>query len=113
MFLLDTNVVSAARRLHKQESAFQAFMRKFRPQDASLSAITIMEIQFGIQIAQPRDPAFAAELDRWLNGELGRFVPHDHRRRRDLLAGLPRQRAFGSFQFVAFTAASAASRFFG
>ncbi|WP_145631263.1 type II toxin-antitoxin system VapC family toxin [Neorhizobium alkalisoli] len=82
MFLLDTNVVSAARRVHRQEAGFQAFMQKFRTADAYLSAITIMEIRFGIQGAFSKDAKFAADLDRWLNEDLlidfaGRILPFD------------------------------------
>jgi predicted nucleic acid-binding protein len=81
-FLLDTNVVSAARRVHRQEAGFQAFMQKFHAEDAYLSTITIMEIRFGIQSARTKDPKFAKDLERWLNDELlvdflGHILPFD------------------------------------
>ena len=66
-FLLDTVVVSAARRPEKQERAFQAFMRSFDVQQAFLSSVSVMEIRFGIQREQGRDKAFALELSRWLD----------------------------------------------
>jgi predicted nucleic acid-binding protein len=80
--LLDTNVVSAARRLNRQTSEFQAFMAKFRSEDGYLSAVTIMEVRFGIQNTIDRDPGFAADLERWLTDRLlvdfaGRILPFD------------------------------------
>jgi predicted nucleic acid-binding protein len=69
-FLLDTNVVSAARRLKKQAAEFQNFMEAFHLSDAYISAVTIMEVQFGIQQESKKDPAFAANLQRWLNSNL-------------------------------------------
>ena len=61
-FLLDTVVVSAARRPEKQEPAFQAFMRSFDVERAFLSSVSVMEIRFGIQREQGRDKALALEL---------------------------------------------------
>lgn len=66
-FLLDTNVISAARRVEKQDIAFQNFMRDFDVNEAFLSSISIMELRFGIQREMHRDPEFAADLARWLN----------------------------------------------
>ncbi|MGZ2486517.1 putative nucleic acid-binding protein [Rhizobium pisi] len=66
-FLLDTNVVSAARRVERQAAEFQNFMKEFSVADAYLSAITIMEIQFGIQRERTRDPGFADDLRRWMD----------------------------------------------
>lgn len=66
-FLLDTNVISAARRVEKQETAFQNFMRDFDVNEAFLSSISIMELRFGIQREMHRDPEFASDLARWLN----------------------------------------------
>jgi predicted nucleic acid-binding protein len=66
-FLLDTVVISAARRPHKQDKAFQDFMRDFEVEEAFLSSVSIMEIRFGIQREQARDQQFARELARWLN----------------------------------------------
>ena len=66
-FLLDTNVISAARRPERQEPAFQHFMRDFEVEEAFLSSVSIMEIRFGIQREQARDQEFARELARWLS----------------------------------------------
>ena len=66
-FLLDTTVISAARRVEKQEIAFQNFMRDFDVNEAFLSSISIMELRFGIQREMHRDPEFAGDLARWLS----------------------------------------------
>ncbi|MGZ2384839.1 PIN domain-containing protein [Rhizobium leguminosarum] len=66
-FLLDTNVISAARRVERQATEFQNFMKEFSVADAYLSAVTIMEIQFGIQRERTRDPGFADDLCRWMD----------------------------------------------
>jgi predicted nucleic acid-binding protein len=66
--LLDTNVVSAARRPERQAERFRAFFADFDASTAFLSAITIMEIEFGISREQKRDTVFAAELDHWFRG---------------------------------------------
>ncbi|WP_246590438.1 hypothetical protein [Rhizobium lentis] len=58
VFLLDTNIVSAARGVERQAREFQDFMRSF-PSLRPISAVTIMEIQFGIQRERTRDPGFA------------------------------------------------------
>ncbi|MGE0005249.1 MAG: type II toxin-antitoxin system VapC family toxin [Parvibaculaceae bacterium] len=81
-FLLDTNVISAARRPESQDPAFQGFLRDFGMSDAFLSSVTIMEIRFGIQNEQSRNPAFAVALERWLKeivliGFADRIIPFD------------------------------------
>ncbi|MBA8880061.1 type II toxin-antitoxin system VapC family toxin [Phyllobacterium myrsinacearum] len=81
-FLLDTNVISAARRPEKQSEAFQHFMREFDVEDAALSSVTIMEIKFGIQREQKKDPIFASDLEKWLSEIVltsftGRIIPFD------------------------------------
>lgn len=65
-YLLDTNIVSAARRPERQDKAFQKFLHDFEMRDAFISSITIMEIRFGIERERNRNRAFAADLERWL-----------------------------------------------
>ncbi len=81
-FLLDTNVISAARRPEKQDQAFQKFLHHFDMKDAFLSSVTIMEIQFGIKQVQNKDPAFVDDLERWLKNIVltkftGRIIAFD------------------------------------
>jgi toxin FitB len=83
-FLLDTNVISAARRPERQHSIFQKFLRDFDMREAYLSSVTIMEIQFGIQRELNRNPAFVVDLTRWLNDIIlvefaDRVIPFDLR----------------------------------
>lgn len=82
VFLLDTNVVSAARRIERHAQEFQDFMKAFSVAEAYLSAVTIMEIQFGIARERTRDPGFAGELRRWMDEIVlpefnGRILPFD------------------------------------
>jgi predicted nucleic acid-binding protein len=82
LFLLDTNVISAARRPEKQDEAFQNFMREFDVEDAALSSVTIMEIRFGIRREQKKDATFASDLEKWLSEIVltsfaGRIIPFD------------------------------------
>lgn len=65
--LLDTNVVSAARRPERQDEAFRLFLRDYDIGEAFISSVTLMEIRFGIQREEVRDPQFAGDLTRWLN----------------------------------------------
>ena len=81
-FLLDTNVISAARKPDRQERAFQNFMVDFEVDEAFLSSVSIMEIRFGIQREQGRDQGFSRELARWLDEVVlaefaGRILPFD------------------------------------
>ncbi|MBX4893060.1 type II toxin-antitoxin system VapC family toxin [Rhizobium bangladeshense] len=82
VFLLDTNIVSAARRVERQAREFQDFMKEFSVTEAYLSAVTIMEIQFGIQRERTRDAGFAQDLHRWMDEIVlaefaGRILPFD------------------------------------
>ena len=69
MYLLDTCVVSEARR---RSPAAVAWLRAAQPNTLFLSALTIGELAKGIAIKQRTDPATAAGFQRWLD-EL-RFV---------------------------------------
>jgi predicted nucleic acid-binding protein len=69
-FLLDTNIVSASRRPERQGPEFQAFLHAFDIENAYLSAVTVMEIEFGIARERGRNPAFADDLAFWLAGKV-------------------------------------------
>ena len=80
--LLDTNVISAARKPERQDPAFQNFMLDFEVEEAFLSSVSIMEIRFGIQRERGRDQEFSHELARWLDEVVltefaGRILPFD------------------------------------
>ncbi len=65
MFLLDTNVVSELRkpRLH---GAVLAWMQSVADNDLYLSAVTVGEIQTGIELTREQDSAKAAEIEAWV-----------------------------------------------
>ena len=66
MFLLDTNVVSELRKA-KPHGAVLAWIAQADDADLHLSAVTIGEIQSGIEITREQDPDKAAELSAWLD----------------------------------------------
>jgi predicted nucleic acid-binding protein len=65
MYLLDTNVVSELRRV-RPHGAVLAWLKRVDDHDLHLSAVTIGEIQAGIEITRERDQAKATELEAWL-----------------------------------------------
>ncbi len=66
MYVIDTNVLSAARRPERAPQVAAWFEAK---PEASLflSAITLGEIERGIQQQRRRDPGFARDLQVWLD----------------------------------------------
>jgi predicted nucleic acid-binding protein len=65
LYLLDTNIVSEARK-PRPHGALIAWLAAVPTDDLFLAAITIGEIQAGIEITRDQDPAKAAELEAWL-----------------------------------------------
>jgi predicted nucleic acid-binding protein len=65
MYLLDTNVVSELRR-PRPHGGVLAWLRDVRDADLHLSAVTIGEIQAGIEITREQDAAKASEIETWL-----------------------------------------------
>jgi toxin FitB len=65
MFLLDTNVVSE-RRKPKPHGALVAWIDSVRAEDLFLSAMTIAEIQIGVERTRENDRAKAAQIEFWL-----------------------------------------------
>ena len=66
MFILDTNVISAVRRPERAPQV-RAWLRN-KPEDVLfLSAISIGEIARGISQQERRNPAFASDLQAWLD----------------------------------------------
>ncbi|MDO5626536.1 MAG: type II toxin-antitoxin system VapC family toxin [Pseudomonadota bacterium] len=66
MYLLDTNVVSELRR-RKPHGAVLAWLQSVHEEDLHLSAVTIGEIQAGIEITREQDAQKADELTAWLD----------------------------------------------
>lgn len=65
MYLLDTNVVSELRK-PKPHGGVVEWLHSANDSDLYLSAVTLGEIQAGIEITREQDPAKAAELEAWL-----------------------------------------------
>jgi toxin FitB len=76
MFLVDTNVISEARR--GAAPAVQ-WLRSVDPRSIRLSAVTLAEISRGIALKQKRDPKSATHLSQWLQqlrrNHAGRILP--------------------------------------
>ena len=66
MYLLDTNIVSELRR-KKPHGAVVAWLQSVEDKDLYLSAVTLAEIQAGIEITRDQDAERAAELEAWLD----------------------------------------------
>ena len=65
MYLLDTNIVSELRRA-RPNAAVVAWLGAVRDEHLYLSAVTVGEIQAGIEIKREQDPARAEALEGWL-----------------------------------------------
>ena len=65
MYLLDTNVVSELRK-PKPHGAVLAWLQGVDELQLHLSAVTIGEIQAGIELTREQDPAKADEIEAWL-----------------------------------------------
>lgn len=72
MCLLDTNVVSELRK-PKPHGAVLQWIRDTADTDLHISAVTIGEIQAGIELTREQDEPKADELERWLELVSGSF----------------------------------------
>jgi len=66
MFLLDTNVVSELRRV-RPDPGVLAWIKAVDNFALFVSAVTIGEIQAGIELTRDHDPAKAEEIEAWLD----------------------------------------------
>jgi toxin FitB len=66
MFLLDTNVISELRKL-KPHGGVVAWLRAQEANALYVSAMSIGEIQRGIEITREQDAAKASEIEAWLD----------------------------------------------
>lgn len=67
MFLLDTNVVSELRK-HKPHGGLLAWLDQAPENGRYLTAVTIGEIQKGIQVTHGLDAPKAEDIQSWLDG---------------------------------------------
>ncbi len=97
MYLLDTNIVSELRK-PRPHGAVVAWLRSLDQRDLYISAVTLGELQAGIEIAREPDAAKAAEIEAWVDrvSAIWNVLPMDaatfrmsarlmHRRSDDLL----------------------------
>jgi toxin FitB len=64
-YLLDTNIVSELRK-RKPHGAVMAWMNTLRPEQIFISAVTIGELQAGVERTRENDAAKAREIEAWL-----------------------------------------------
>jgi len=65
MYLLDTNIVSELRK-PRPHGGVIAWLESTEDADLHLSAVTLGEIQAGVEITRDQDGAKAAEIEVWL-----------------------------------------------
>jgi predicted nucleic acid-binding protein len=66
VYLLDTNVVSELRRA-RPHRAVLAWLRAVDDASLHLSAVTIGELQAGVEMTREQDGAKAAEIEAWVD----------------------------------------------
>ena len=66
MYLLDTNVISELRRA-KPHGAVLAWIESVRDEELHISAMTLGELQAGIELTRERDTGKAAEIEAWVD----------------------------------------------
>lgn len=64
-YLLDTNVVSEARKV-RPHGAVVAWLGTLAPEQMLISAVTVGELQAGVELTRRQDPAKAHEIESWL-----------------------------------------------
>ena len=64
MYLLDTNVVSELRRA-RPHGVVLAWIESVSESDLRIAAVTLGEIQAGIELTREQDAAKAEEIERW------------------------------------------------
>jgi toxin FitB len=65
-FLLDTNVISELRKT-KPHGGVIAWLATLREEQISISAVTLGELQSGVELTRRQDPAKAAEIEAWID----------------------------------------------
>ena len=78
MFLLDTNVISELRK-PRPHGAVLAWIEATDEGDIHLSAVTVGEIQAGIELTRAQDPQKAGVIETWLDRMTDSFsvIPMD------------------------------------
>jgi toxin FitB len=66
MYLLDTNVVSELRK-PRPHGGVMAWVQAAAPADLHLSAVSVGEIQAGVELTREQDAPKAADIEAWLD----------------------------------------------
>ncbi len=81
MFLLDTNVISAARSKDRAGPKLSSWLASAPEEALYVSVLTLMELRRGALMVSAKDPGFSTKLERWidaLKAQLGsRLLPID------------------------------------
>lgn len=98
MYLLDTNVISELRR-SRPHGAVVAWLQGVADHDLHLSAVTLGELQAGVEVTREQDPERASQIESWIDqvAQTWNVLPIDgrifrvwaklmHRRSDDLMA---------------------------
>jgi predicted nucleic acid-binding protein len=93
VYLLDTNVVSELRRPRPHRGVV-AWLASVAPEDLFLSAVTLGELQAGVERARQQDPAKSDVIEAWIESlaDSYRILPMDgpgFRRWAQLMHGQP------------------------
>lgn len=72
MYLLDTNVVSELRK-QRPHGGVVAWLQSIDDAQLYLSAVTLGEIQAGIELTREQDPGKAEEIEAWLELVAGAY----------------------------------------
>jgi len=80
VYLLDTNVISELRR-QRPHGAVVAWLEATADEDLHLSAVTLGELQAGVEITREQAPEKAAEIESWIDqvGQTWNVLPVDGR----------------------------------
>lgn len=80
MYLLDTNVISELRR-PRPHGAVVAWLEGVGDHDLHLSAVTLGELQAGVEITREQDPERASQIESWIDqvAETWNVLPLDGR----------------------------------
>ena len=71
--LLDTNLISELRK-PRPHGGVVAWVKKVPDESLFISAVTLGEIQAGIEIIRPQKPDKAVEIERWLDDVANPFL---------------------------------------
>jgi predicted nucleic acid-binding protein len=80
-YLIDTNIIAEVRKGSRCDPHVSRWWSQVMDDELFLSVLVIGEIRKGIELARPRDPVRAANLEQWLNTLItsfaGRILPVD------------------------------------